>query len=151
MGAFQIEKQAEVGVEAARALGQMGENGAGSVNMGNGGGMGFNPAAMMASMALGGVVGNKMAETMNGAMSGVNPYAQPAAVPPPIPTISYYVAINGQAQGAFPLEVLSQMKQNGQLTKDTLVWKQGMANWENAGNVEDLRSLFVEMPPIPNS
>ena len=95
MGAFQIEKQAEVGVEAARALGQMGENGAGSVNMGNGGGMGFNPAAMMASMALGGVVGNKMAETMNGAMSGVNSYAHFAVPPvatPPIPTISYYVA-----------------------------------------------------------
>ena len=82
-GAFQVEKQAEVGVEAARALGHMGENGAGSVNMGDGGGMGFNPAAMMASMSLGGVIGQKMADTMNGVMSGVNPNAQPAAVPPP--------------------------------------------------------------------
>ncbi len=149
-GAFQVEKQAEVGVEAAHALGHMGENGAGSVNMGGGGGMGFNPAAMMASMTLGGVIGQKMADTMNGAMSGVNPNAQPAAVPPPIPTISYHVAINGQAQGAFPLEVLKQMKQNGQLTKETLVWKQGMTNWEKAGDVDDLQGLFVEVPPIPN-
>lgn len=148
-GAFQVEKQAEVGVEAARALGHMGENGAGSVNMGDGGGMGFNPAAMMASMSLGGVIGQKMADTMNGAMSGVNPNAQPAAVPPPIPTIAYHVAINGQAQGAFPLEVLKQMLQNGQLTKDTLVWKQGMANWEKAGAREDLQGLFVDVPPIP--
>ena len=111
--------------------------------------MGFNPAAMMASMSLGGVIGQKMADTMNSAMSGVNPNAQPAAVPPPIPTISYYVAINGQAQGAFPLEVLKQMQQNGQLTKETLVWKQGMANWEKSGNVEDLQELFVDVPPIP--
>ena len=148
-GAYQVEKQAEVGVEAARALGHMGENGAGSVNMGGGGGMGFNPAAMMASMSLGGVIGQKMADTMNGAMSGVNPNAQSAAVPPPIPTISYYVAINGQAQGAFPLEVLKQMQQNGQLTKETLVWKQGMANWEKAETRADLKELFVEISPIP--
>ena len=147
-GAFQVEEQAKVGTEAARALGHMGENGAGSVNMGNGGGMGFNPAAMMASMSLGGVIGQKMADTMNSAMSGVNPNAQPAAVPPPIPTVTYYVAINGQAQGAFPLEVLKQMQQNGQLTKNTLVWKQGMANWEKAGTREDLQGLFVDVPPI---
>ena len=138
-------------MEAARALGHMGENGAGSVNMGNGGGMDFNPAAMMASMSLGGVIGQKMADTMNSAMSGVNPNAQPAAVPPPIPTISYYVAINGQAQGAFSIEVLKQMQQNGQLTKETLVWKQGMANWEKASNVVDLQGFFVDLPPIPNS
>ena len=149
-GAFQVEKQAEVGVEAAHALGHMGENGAGSVNMGNGGGMGFNPAAMMASMSLGGVIGQKMADTMNGAMSGMNPNAQPATVPPPIPTVSYYVAINGQAQGAFSIEVLKQMQQNGQLTKETLVWKQGMANWEKAGSMADLQALFVDMPPIPS-
>ena len=148
-GAFQVEEQAKVGTEAARALGHMGENGAGSVNMGNGGGMGFNPAAMMASMSLGGVIGQKMADTMNSAMSGVNPNAQPAAVPPPIPTVTYYVAINGQAQGTFPLEVLKQMQQNGQLTKNTLVWKRGMANWEKAGTREDLQGLFVDVPPIP--
>ena len=142
IGAYQVEKQAEVGVAGAEALGHMGENGAGSVNMGDGGGIGFNPAAMMASMSLGGVIGQKMADTMNGAMSGVNPNVQPAAVPPPIPTIAYHVAINGQAQGAFPLEVLKQMQQNGQLTKDTLVWKQGMANWEKAGTREDLQGLF---------
>ena len=150
IGAYQVEKQAEVGVAGAEALGHMGENGAGSVNMGDGGGMGFNSAAMMASMSLGGVIGQKMADTMNGVMSGVNPNAQPAAVPPPIPIIAYHVAVNGQAQGAFPLEVLKQMQQNGQLTKETLVWKQGMANWEKASNVVDLQGLFVDVPPIPS-
>ena len=151
IGAYQVEKQTEVGVAGAQALGHMGENGAGTVNMGggDGSGMGFNPAAMMTSVAMGGVVGQKMAETMSGAMSGMNPNAQQGAVPPPIPTIAYYVAVNGQAQGAFSLDVLKQMNQNGQLSKDTLVWKQGMENWEKAGVVEELKDVFVKIPPIP--
>jgi len=152
MGAFQVEKQAEVGVAGAEALGHMGENGAGSVNMGGGSdGTGFNPAAMMASMAMGGVVGQKMAETMNSAMSGMDTSAQQGTIPPPIPTIAYYVAINGQAKGAYTIDILQQMKQNGQLSKDTLVWKQGMESWEKAGNIKELQSLFVDIPPIPNN
>ena len=43
----------------------------------------------------------------------------------------------------------SQMAQGGQLTKDTHVWKQGMANWELAGNVQELNSLFGAVPPPP--
>ncbi len=150
LGAFQVEKQAEVGVAGAEALGHMGENSAGSVNLGDGGsGTGFNPAAIMTSMAMGGVVGQKMAETMNAAMSATNPNIQQQITPPPIPAIAYYVVVNGQAQGAFPLETLRQMYLNGQLTKDTLVWKQGMANWQNAEEMEDLKQLFVNIPPIP--
>lgn len=67
INAFQVEKQAEVGVAGAEALGKMGENGAGNISMGDGG-MGFNPATMMASMALGGVVGQNIAKTMNDIM-----------------------------------------------------------------------------------
>ena len=47
IGAFQVEKQAEVGVAGAEALGHMGENGAGSVDLGNSG-TGFNPAWLSA-------------------------------------------------------------------------------------------------------
>ena len=60
MNAFQVEKQAEVGIAGAEALGHMGENGAGNVNLG-GALNGFNPAAMMASMAVGNVVGQSIA------------------------------------------------------------------------------------------
>lgn len=65
--AFQVETQAEVGIAGANALGKMGENGAGSVDLG-GGNSGFNPAAMMASMAVGGAVGQNIAKTMNDIM-----------------------------------------------------------------------------------
>ena len=65
----------------------MGENGAGGVDLGNGG-TGFNPAAMMAGMAVGGAVGQNIAGTMNGMMSGMNQPAQQGTTPPPIPNVA---------------------------------------------------------------
>lgn len=150
-GAYQVEKQAEVGVAGAQALGQMGANGAGDVNIGGGGdGTGFNMAAMMASMAVGGAVGQNIAGAMNNMMGGINQQTTPGAVPPPIPTVAYHVAVNGQATGPFDISVLAQMATAGQLTADSLVWKNGMAQWAKAGAVEELKNLFANVvPPIP--
>lgn len=148
IGAFQVEKQTEVGVAGAQALGQMGANGAGDVNL-SGGGDGFNMAAMMASMAVGGAVGQNIAGAMNNMMGGINQQIAPGAVPPPLPTAVYHVAVNGQATGSFALSTLAQMAANGQLTGDSLVWKNGMAQWEKAASVDELKGLFSTMPPIP--
>ena len=145
LGAFQVEKQAEVGVAGANALGQMGANGAGNVNLG-GGGDGFNMAAMMASMAVGGAVGQNIAGAMNNMMGGIG---QPTMTPPPIPTIAFHVAANGQATGPFDIATLAQMANAGQLTANSLVWKAGMEQWAMAGVVDELKTLFVTMPPIP--
>ena len=151
IGAFQVEKQAEVGVAGAEALGQMGANGAGNVNIGGGGdGTGFNMAAMMASMAVGGAVGQNIAGAMNNMMGGINQQTTPGAVPPPIPVVAYHVAINGQAAGPFELSALTQMVAAGQFTADSLVWKNGMAQWAKAGTVDELKNMFTSaMPPIP--
>ena len=150
-GAFQVEKQAEVGVAGAEALGQMGANGAGNVNLGgNGGADGFNIAAMMASMAVGGAVGQNIAGAMNNMMGGINQQTTPGTVPPPIPSVAYHVAVNGQATGPFDLSVLAQMATAGQFTADSLVWKKGMEQWAKAGAVDELKNLFANvMPPIP--
>lgn len=151
LGAFQVEKQAEVGVAGAQALGQMGANGAGDVNIGGSGdGTGFNMTAMMASMAVGGAVGQNIAGAMNNMMGGINQQTVPGAVPHPIPTVAYHVAVNGQATGPFDISVLAQMATVGQLTADSLVWKNGMAQWAKAGTVDELKNLFANaMPPIP--
>ena len=148
IGAFQVEKQAEVGVAGAEALGQMGANGAGNVNLGgNGGGDGFNMAAMMVSMAVGGAVGQNIAGSMNNMMGGIN---QPTGTtPPPIPTVAYHIAVNGQATGPYDLNMLRQMATAGQLNADSLVWKNGMSEWAKAGTIDELKSIFVVMPPIP--
>ena len=151
IGAYQVEKQAEVGVAGAEALGQMGANGAGTIDMGGdgGSGMGFNPAAMMASMAVGGVVGQNIAGVMGNVMSGMNQAGQSGMTPPPIPVVAYHVAVNGQATGPYALNVLQQMATSGQFNADSLVWKNGMSEWVKAGAIDELKSLFVAMPPIP--
>ena len=126
----------------------MGTNGAGDVNFGSGDG--FNVAAMMASMAVGGAVGQNIAGTMNNMMGGVRQPVQFGMAPPPIPTEAYHVVVNGQANGPFDVSVLAQMVNAGQLTADSLVWKTGMAQWKKAGTVDELKNLFIAvMPPIP--
>lgn len=148
IGAFQVEKQAEVGVAGANALGQMGANGAGSVDLG-GSGAGFNPAAMMAGMAVGGAVGQNMAGIMNNAMSGINQSVQSSVTPPPVPTVSYHIAVNGQATGPYDINTLKQMSSTGQFSAESLVWKPGMSEWIKAETVDELKPMFAVMPPIP--
>lgn len=145
IGAFQIEKQAEVGVAGAEALGKMGENGAGSVDLG-GNGTGFNPAAMMAGMAVGGAVGQNIAGTMNGIMSNIN-QPQTEQTPPPVPVSKYYVAVNGKSSGPFDLKTLETMVEKGEFNKDSLVWKKGMADWVKAETVEELKEILNSLPP----
>lgn len=155
LSAFQIEKQTEVGIAGANALGQMGANGGVGVNLGNGGG--FNPAGLMAGMAMGSAIGQNMAGMMNGALGGVNqqmPPQMPGAVPPVPPVSQYNVAVNGQSTGPYTVQVLSQMLASGQFTKTSLVWKNGMANWQAAGEIPELASLFAQgsvlpVPPVP--
>lgn len=147
IGAYQTEKQTEVGVAGANALGQMGANGAGDINFGGGGMDGFNMAAIMASMAVGGAVGQNIAGTMNNMMGGINQQVFTGTVPPPIPVVTYHVAINGQAAGPFDIETIKQMVISGQITKDSLVWKPGMSEWTKAEIVEEINSLFLLTPP----
>ena len=141
LSAYQIEKQTEVGVAGAEALGQMGANNAGNVDLG-GGNVGFNPAAMAASMAIGGVVGQNIASTMGGAMSGNGIIS----TPPPVPTDMYNVAKDGKPTGPFDMTKLAQMANSGELLPESLVWKQGMTAWTRADSVDELKGLFP--PPI---
>lgn len=150
--AYQLEQQAAVGIAGAEALGQMGANGA--TEMSGGGGM--NPAAMMTGMVMGGAIGQNMAGMMNGMMQGMNDQQsrtqQPpqGMTPPPIPNVAYHVVQNGQDVGPFDMGALSQMVFAGTLTKDTLVWKQGMADWVKAETVQELQPLFSSsVPPVP--
>ncbi|MBQ4510158.1 MAG: SPFH domain-containing protein [Clostridia bacterium] len=139
LNAFQIEKQAEVGIAGADALGKMGANNAGNIDLGNN--SGFNPVQMMAGMALGGAVGQNIATVMNGTM-----YGGTASAPPPIPTRAYNVAVNGTATGPYDVVRLTQMAQAGELLPDSLVWTQGMATWQKAEEINELKGIFP--PPI---
>ncbi|KXT85142.1 hypothetical protein STRDD11_00549 [Streptococcus sp. DD11] len=142
IGAFQVEKQSEVGIAGANALGEMGAGGAGGVSLGSD--AGFNPAAMMAGMAVGGAVGQNIAGTMNNMMSGD---AQSQGTPPPIPATAYHIAVEGQATGPFDMNTLAQMAVSGQFLPTSLVWKIGLAEWVRADSLDDLKGLF--MPSVP--
>jgi membrane protease subunit (stomatin/prohibitin family) len=103
----------------------------------NSGGGGFAAAGFGAGMGM--QMGNVMGQSFQ------QPVTQMA--PPPIPNISYFVAVNGQQQGPFDFQTLKQKTMNGEFTRDSLVWKQGMASWTKAGDVADLGEVFASMPP----
>tara|TARA_B110000259_G_scaffold188417_1_gene247203 strand:+ start:4010 stop:5353 length:1344 start_codon:yes stop_codon:yes gene_type:complete len=139
MSAHQLNQQTEVAKTAADSLGKMGSGGGGA-----GGTM--DPGSMMASMAMGGAVGSGMAGMMGNMMSGMN---QQQNTPPPAPSVSYMVANNGQQAGPFTLDQLKQFNASGEFTKQTHVWKQGMDNWQQAGDVQELASVFMGSTPPP--
>ena len=110
-------------------------------DMANNPGAGANMMGMIAGVGMGNVMGGTM---QNAAQAP----QQPGAAPPPIPQpVQWYAAINGQQAGPFDANALQQQIQQGLITAETLVWKQGMANWTAAGQVPELAGLFGGMPP----
>lgn len=143
--AYQTEAQEHVGVAGAEGLGKMGSGGAG--NMGGGG---FNPASMMAGMAVGSAVGQNIASNMNNMMGNASQSQQ--MTPPPLPVVSYHVAINGQSSGPFDMAALSQMFSSGQINGENLVWKPGMTDWAKASDIQELQGMLqsnMTPPPLP--
>ena len=57
----------------------------------------------------------------------------------------FYIDTNGQQCGPLAGEELK----NKGLTRESLVWCDGMSTWEKACSVPELSSLFVAMPPTP--
>src|SRR2546423_7161729 len=53
----------------------------------------------------------------------------------PDPGNGYYIVERGQKKGPFTLSGLETMRRDGTLTQPTLVWLDGMADWEPAGKV----------------
>lgn len=137
IGAHALDQQTTVLKAGAENLGAMG-------SMGDGGGM--NAAGMMTGMMMGGAMGSQMAGMMNNMgqqmQNGMN-------TPPLPPQASYMVAQNGQQSGPFTIPQLQQLVQQGQVTAQTYVWKQGMANWALAGQVQELAQLFMANTPPP--
>ncbi|MDE1465581.1 SPFH domain-containing protein [Spartinivicinus poritis] len=109
-----------------------------------GGGMG---------MGMGFAMANQMGQSMQQSQPPQNQQQQnspntSAPVPPPLPQEKpYYVAVNGQQQGPMPISQLQGLVNNGVMTRDSLVWCEGMSNWTKASEVGALSSLFAATPP----
>jgi membrane protease subunit (stomatin/prohibitin family) len=94
----------------------------------------------MAGMAMGMAMANQMANSMQ-----TNPTQN--TTPPPLPNqvAQYYVALNGSQSGPYSLSQIQSFINSGEITKDTLVWTQGMVNWAKANEV--LSQYFNQTPP----
>ena len=132
---YQQERQFDVMQNAAQNEGSAGQ----MMGVGMGLGMGFG---------VGGAFGQQMGGIANQAMQSQPMYNQPGSMPPPPPPqVQYYVFVNNAQQGPYPMPTLQQMVQQGTLTKQTLVWKAGMAQWAAAQDCPELASLFAPTPP----
>ncbi len=91
---------------------------------------------------------------MGGAMPNMGAPQMPG-MNAPAPQVQYYIGINGQQYGPCDWNKLKQLVQQGQLTQQSYVWKNGMAQWEAAGTVAELAPLFQgtapQMPGMPPS
>jgi membrane protease subunit (stomatin/prohibitin family) len=96
-------------------------------------------------IGLGMAAGQRAVQSMN--TPSAAPAPAPAAGPPPLPTAEWYIGVNGQQQGPFDLAGLSAQARDGVLTRDTLVWKNGLPAWTAAGQVPELSGAFASVPP----
>lgn len=118
--------------QAAEAMRDAAKNPSGTAGAGMGMGMGF-----------------AMANQMAGAMT--QQHSSAAGGPPPIPGSSaaakFFAAIDGQQVGPLDLASLKQQVQSGRITRDTLLWREGMANWTPASQLSEAQAAFAATPP----
>ncbi len=119
--------------QAANAMEAAAKNPGGDASAGIGMGMGFAMA-------------NQMGQMFN-PQQQANAQAQ-QNVPPPIPgVISVFIAVDGQQTGPFKMDKILAMIAQGEITKETLVWKKGMDNWLPAGEAPGVSGMFEDTPP----
>jgi membrane protease subunit (stomatin/prohibitin family) len=109
-----------------------------------------NPGGLAAAGA-GVGMGVAMAGPITDAVSNQPQRSDTSKTPPPIPgTARYYLAVEGRQKGPFDTLSLKSQVASGVLTRETLVWTDGMPEWKPAGQVPALDNLFEgNPPPIP--
>ena len=144
-----IDKRSSMGVlgdlnsytqfQAANAMEAAANNPGGDASAGIGMGMGFAMANQM---------GQAFGQNQSQGQSQAQSQQAPAMTPPPIPVEkSYFVAVNGQQTGPFSMTELKAQSASRTLTRDSLVWSEGMSGWTKAVEVPELAALFASVPP----
>jgi len=129
--------------KTAKAIEAAAKNEGGTTGAGMGMGMGFVLAQQM-----GGMMGPQM-----GAQQAM-PTVGGTSLPPPMPTqVMYYYAVNGAQQGPVSFDQLKALFAGRTINRESLVWKQGMANWAALQEVEELKSFLGgnTPPPLPSN
>jgi membrane protease subunit (stomatin/prohibitin family) len=108
----------------------------------------------MAGAAMGIGAGIGLGSAAASLASGIINVQQSASTPPPMPSTGkkYYLAIDGKQQGPFDFETILQKYHGAEINAVTLVWTNGMAQWQKISDCEDFATLISPNcpPPIPN-
>ena len=144
-----IDKRSSMGIlgdlnkftqfQAAQSMEFAAKNPSGGAGEGIGMGMGFAMANQMA---------NAMSPQNQNQQQNQQQNAGGVGAPPPIPgQIKFYFVVNGQQAGPFDANAIQQMISQNQITKESLAWKEGMANWLAVGTIPELATMFGAVPP----
>jgi len=95
----------------------------------------------MLGMGAGLALGQQMANQMGGQSVNKN-------TPPPLPTnqeVMYHIAVDEASEGPYNLHAIQEYIKKGTIKRETLVWKEGLADWVEADSV--LKEYFNATPP----
>ncbi len=81
-------------------------------------------------------------------IGGVTP-PPPPPPPPPAQQLKVYYTVNGQTLGPFNADQLKAKIAAGEVGRQTLVWMEGMAEWQAAATVAAVAPLLTNVPPTP--
>ena len=109
----------------------------------------FYSIERLVEFGLGANLAGRMVASMNQALQNVS---IPGAHYSPLqaPAHHYFAVLDGKQVGPLSDVELIRLMQNAQISKDTLIWRPGLSQWQALQNVPDaLRLLALLPPPLP--
>ena len=96
------------------------------------------------SAAVAGQVMRTMNQTMSETMQPWPASMKGQGMPP---SFLYYVALEGKQAGPFTEPEIIRLVNEKRITKDTLVWHQGMPAWKRAEDLPEMLRIIALAPP----
>lgn len=104
----------------------------------------------LVEFGLGMGIATQMANSMNQSLANMRTPGADYAMRSSEGAAMYYVVLDDKAAGPFSDVELSRLIGAGKVSRNTLVWKPGMQQWQPAENVSEvLRLVALTPPPIP--
>ena len=135
---YQMDRSFDVMDKAAENEGTMG----GTMGAGMGMGMGFG---------MGNVMGNMTGNMNTGNQNKADSSGNTSPPPPPSANAQYFVLLDNKQNGPHHLNAIQDMINKNMVNRQTLVWKEGMSDWGNIMDQNDLKEMFDKIPPPPPS
>lgn len=110
-------------------------------NEGNAGGLLSAGLGLGAGIGLAGAMGNQFGQTGN------NLNTNPTSPPPIQNQKKYFFVVNGVHSQPFHVSDLPKLISEGVVKQDTLAWTEGLKDWVKAIEIEEIKTLFNQIPP----